>query len=83
MPPEYRDENAPHAPLVAASQSGGGGYVYRRGREVGVLAARAVGGGVSGMDEEEVRRINVERRKGGKRGGFSRFVRRWRRDRRA
>lgn len=33
------------------------------------------------MDEDEVRRINAERRKRMKAGGITGFVRRWRRER--
>lgn len=63
-------------------------YVYRRGREDGFMAKRPVGRGEeeeegvrvpSAMGEEEVRRINVERRKGMKARAVSRLVRRWRR----
>jgi len=86
MPPEYLDGNAPHAPVSASQETERGrDYVYRRGREEGFLASRPAsveGGRVPGaMDEDEVRRINAERRKRMKAGGITGFVRRWRRER--
>lgn len=78
-PPEYRDGDAPFAPVspveaesARAIGNGGRAYVYRRGREEGALASRSV------EDLEEVRRINEERRGRG-RGRGKGFLGRWRR----
>lgn len=67
MPPEYADGNAPLAP-VGAMRTQSAVDLSEGGR-----APEAMGG-------EEVRRINEERRKRMKAGGFTNFVLRWKKE---
>ena len=59
--------------MTRGEGAGGGTYRYRRGEEDGALAEKQ-GAGLGPMAEEEVRRINEERRKRMKAGGFTNWV---------
>lgn len=73
-PPEYRDHTLVGIDSTTASNSG---YQYHRGEEDGFLASqplteqRSVSRAPAPMPEDEVRRINEERRRKMKGGGFS------------
>lgn len=65
----------------AGENGEGGNFVYRRGEEDGALApppTKKKKKAPAAMGDEEVRRINEERRLRMKAGGFTNFVLRWR-----